>query len=150
MRVRNPAQVGYYIVSTFNQFNKGYKSEMWEGCIKCFIQEMQDFAKEAMTFYFKEKRLQWDNWVAFTDNQETQFHICDKPFNAKQTDKVRDNDHVTGLYPGGAHKCCNLRLRPNCKISVFFYNLHGYDSDFITIALKDFKGVGIRVIGDGT
>ena len=36
-----------------------------------------------------------------------------------------------------------------CKIPGFFHNFSGYDSDFITIALKDFEGMEIPVIGQG-
>ena len=42
--------VGYYIVSTFPHFNKGYKHELGEGCVKWFSEEKQDFVKEAMKF----------------------------------------------------------------------------------------------------
>ena len=54
-----------------------------------------------------------------------------------------------GNYRGPSHKGCNLSLRPICKIPVFLQNLRSYDSNFITMALKDFEGVEIRVIGQG-
>ena len=43
----------------------------------------------------------------------------------------------------------NLRLRRTCKIPFFFQNFRGYDSHFITMALKDFEVVNDREIGQG-
>ena len=93
--------------------------------------------------------MQWDARLAYEYNYEILCHICHKPFNTNHADKVRDNEHVTGKYRGAAHKWCNIRLRRTCKIPVFFHNFRGYDSHFITLALKDFEGVEIRVIGQG-
>ena len=39
--------------------------------------------------------------------------------------KVRDHDHWTGTYRGAAHAVCNLKLKPNFRIPVFFHNLSG-------------------------
>ena len=61
---------------------------------------------------------------------------------------MRDLDHVTGKYRGPAHKCGNIRLRCTCKIPIFL-NLSGYDSHVMAIAMKDFPGVDIKVIGQG-
>ena len=63
-----PCSLGYYIVSIFPQFNKGYKSEMG-GCIYWFMEEMQNFAQEAMRFYYDEERLQGATWRAFNYNR---------------------------------------------------------------------------------
>ena len=146
---QTPCSVGYYIVSTFPQFNNGYQARMGEDCLKWLITELMGFEKKAMQFYNDEKRLQWDPRLEYDFNQEIQCHICHKLFNTNHTDKVRDHDHVTGQNRGAAHKWCNIRLRRNCKIPVIFHNFRGYDSHFITMPLKDFEGVEIRVIGQG-
>ncbi len=58
-------------------------------------------------------------------------------------DRVRDHDHLTGLYRGAAHNDCNfaLQFRSNKRnnkffIPVIFHNLRGYDGHLI---LKCFK-----------
>ena len=45
--------------------------------------------------------------------------------------KVRDHDHITGLYRGPAHAYCNLTYKVCNHIPVIFHNLKGYDAHFI-------------------
>ena len=42
--------------------------------------------------------------------------------------RVRDHCHFTGKFRGAACNSCNLKLRRQDNISVFFHNLSGYDS----------------------
>ena len=112
------------------------------------ISELRGFEEKAMAFYY-EKRLHWDDWLANNFNQEFECHISRKPFKTNHSDKVRNHDHVTGQYRGVAHKWWNLCLRRTCKMPVFFHNFRGYDSHLMTMALKDFEGVVIRMIGQG-
>ena len=58
---QTPCSVGYTIVSTFPQFDRLYKFKLGEDCVQWFVDEMMDFEKVAMTFFYDEKRLQWDN-----------------------------------------------------------------------------------------
>ena len=146
---QTPCSVGYTIVSTFPQFERYYKIRVGEDCVKLFVHEMIELENDAMGFYYEEKRLQWDNWLAFNYNQETQCHICRKPFNTDHTDKVRDDDHVSGQYRGAAHKCCNIPIRRTCKIPIFFHNFRAYDSHFIAMYMMEFPAVCIKVIGQG-
>jgi hypothetical protein len=73
--------------------------------------------------------------MIITKKQEKSFkeavtcHICNK---ALGTDRVRDHDHITGLYRGPAHNACNLSYNhQKTKLTVIFHNLKGYDSHFI-------------------
>ena len=43
-------------------------------------------------------------------------------------DRVRDHCHFTGKFRGAACNSCNLKLKRQNNISVFFHNLSGYDS----------------------
>ena len=74
---------------------------------------------------------------------------CKQPFLPDNSNKVRDHDHVTGEYRGAACTKCNLMARRTCKIPIFFHNFRGYDSHFVTQALRFFGGEEIRVIGQG-
>ena len=40
-------------------------------------------------------------------------HLCNKVMTS--TDKVRDHDHITGLFRGGAHSVCNLKYKISVK-----------------------------------
>ncbi|KAF0693647.1 Uncharacterized protein FWK35_00035555 [Aphis craccivora] len=42
--------------------------------------------------------------------------------------KVRDHDHLTGIYRGAAHSICNLNYQNPRFISIVFHNLSGYDA----------------------
>ena len=145
---QTPCSVGYHIVSTFPQFNIGYQSRMGEDCVKWLIAELMEFEKKAMKFYYDEQRLQWDARLEYEFNQEIECHICHQHFNTNHSDKVRDHDHVTGNYRGAANKGCNIRHHRTCQIPVFFHNFGGM-TNFVTMALKDFEWVDIRVIGQG-
>lgn len=54
-------------------------------------------------------------------------HICNKMFEETEI-KVKDHDHLTGLYNGPAHSICNLNFKIPKFIPIFFHNLTGYDS----------------------
>lgn len=72
--------------------------------------------------------------LQMSDDEEEQFenqskcHICLEYFEIDQTDKVRDHDHLTGIFRGAAHSSCNLKYRPSNWLSVFMHNLTSYDS----------------------
>ena len=60
---------------------------------------------------------------------------------------VRDHEHLTGKYRGGAHERCNLMLRMTYKVPVLFHNFRVYDSHLIVWGLRSFTGVDINLIG---
>ena len=70
--------------------------------------------------------------MIFTPENEKEFinaltcWICGKYMCSN--DKVRDHCHFTGKFRGAACNSCNLKLRRQNNISVFFHNLSGYDS----------------------
>ena len=68
--------------------------------------------------------------------------ICQRQYKGDEGENipVRGHCHITGKYPGSAHKKCNLKLQISAekiKIPVFFHNLKGYDSHFIIEKLGD-------------
>lgn len=56
-------------------------------------------------------------------------YLCNKPFGDDLNyRKVKDHDHVNGIYRGAAHSICNLQYtKLNYTIPVVFHNLEGYD-----------------------
>ena len=47
-------------------------------------------------------------------------HICWICREELDTDKVRDNCHITGKFRGAAHNQCNLKLKIPKKLPIFF------------------------------
>ena len=89
--------------------------------------------------------------MIITKKQEVEFqnaticHICEKPIGNET--KVRDHDHITGLYRGCAHQSCNVNFNhKNFQIPVFFHNLKGFDGHLIIQGLKTLKFENIRII----
>ena len=95
--------------------------------------------------------------MIITDQQKREFeraldcYLCDKPLGS---DRVKDHDHITGLYRGPAHKECNLQLKYRGKkqsnadgkpksrqdkgymLPCVFHNLRGYDGHLILKAFN--------------
>lgn len=82
--------------------------------------------------------------MIFTDENKNEFdnaincHICMEPLNE---DRVKNHDHINGLYLGASHNKCNLEFRYKRNIftnefiiPVIFHNLRSYDSHLF---LKD-------------
>ena len=90
--------------------------------------------------------------MIITKQQETEFnkcqlcYICEKPIE-KGSIKVRDHDHINGLYRGCAHQDCNINLNhKNFKIPVFFHNLKGFDGHLIIQGLHKMNFSKIDII----
>lgn len=68
-----------------------------------------------------------------TRQQKEQFenasvcYICSEVFEAGE-EKVRDHDHLTGLYRGAGHSRCNLNFKSSYILPVLCHNLKCYDS----------------------
>ena len=60
----------------------------------------------------------------------TRCYICRHKFvdGEAKSSKVRDHDHITGLFIGAAHRQCNLEHPVSFKIPVFVHNFRGYDA----------------------
>ena len=113
-----------------------------------FLTRISEIESQCMKILYDEKRL------IFSDLDKEHFlnqmncSICGKVFE-KQEDKVRDHNHLTGIFRGAAHSKCNLMLRKSNKIPIFFHNFRGYDSHLISKALSQFPKKKIHIIGQG-
>ncbi|CAB4016303.1 Gastrula zinc finger [Paramuricea clavata] len=97
--------------------------------------------REMVNKIFKKK-------MVITPEQETEFWMtrnCSICGNDLGDDRVRDHDHVTGLFRGAAHNMCNLKYRITWKVPVVFHNLRGYDSHLIMQEIGKFK-MNINVV----
>ncbi|CAB4022658.1 Gastrula zinc finger, partial [Paramuricea clavata] len=97
--------------------------------------------REMVNKIFKKKMI-------ITPEQEAEFWMtrnCSICGNDLGDDRVRDHDHVTGLFRGDAHNMCNLKYRITWKVPVVFHNLRGYDSHLIMQEIGKFK-MNINVV----
>ena len=62
---------------------------------------------------------------------------------------MRDHDHMTGRYRGAAHSRCNLQLRKQYQLPVFLHNFRGYDCHLIMKGMSHFRGMELKIIGQG-
>ena len=82
--------------------------------------------------------------MIFTPENEKEFinasncWICGEEMG---NDRVRDHCHFTGKFRGAACNSCNLKLRRQNNISVFFHNLAGYDSHLFIKRLGITEGI---------
>ena len=112
-----------------------------------YLNYMKNKENEIFTFY--------RNNTEMTDVDEEQFkqnnicHICKKSIK-KDTEKVKDHDHITGKYRGVSHNNCNLQYSPlKNHIPCFAHNLKGYDSHLIFKYIHELKEKGkIQVIAN--
>ena len=69
-------------------------------------------------------------------DNSTHCHICNKAFTHDV--RVKDHDHITGLFRGAAHQKCNLEFGvKNFNLPIFIHNLRNYDSHLIMQAVTN-------------
>ena len=92
-----------------------------------------------------EEDLDWlDSWKQKVEPNELSNEECEdfnqtnKCSSCEQSLKVRDHDHLTGLYRVPACNSCNLKLKYKPHIPIIFHNFTGYDSHFIIPELTKF------------
>ena len=71
--------------------------------------------------------------------EATVCYICHKAF-TEENYKVRDHNHLTGVFNGAAHNKCNLKIRNPNYIPVFIHNLSNYDSHLFIKELGKYPG----------
>ena len=121
-----------------NKYSGDYQSYVGEDAANIFLKTVIKESVKCRLIVnqiFKKK-------MVITPQQDAEFlrarncHICG---NDLCDDRVRDHDHVTGMYRGAAHNICNLKHRITWKIPVVFHNLRGYDSHLIMQEIGKFK-----------
>ena len=124
-----PVSFCYYIKS----FNESvYKSRLRSyikskeedpDAMDTFINWLESDVKEIANLENKDMIFTKENEKEFIN--ATNCWICGEYMG---NDRVRDHCHFTGKFRGAACNSCNLKLRRQNNISVFFHNLTNYDS----------------------
>ncbi|CAB4023910.1 Hypothetical predicted protein [Paramuricea clavata] len=113
-----------------DKYSGEYKSYVREDAALVFLKTVLIESlrcREMVNSIFKKK-------MVITPEEEAEFwkaRNCSICGNDLGEDRVRDHDHVTGMYRGAAHNICNLKYRITWKVPVVFHNLRGYDSHLI-------------------
>lgn len=145
-----PCGYSFNIVSDYNELNMGFElyraKEETDDVVGHFLKKICEYGDKIRKILDTQKKM------IITNKQEKEFqdatfcHICEKPF--KEGDiKVRDHDHINGLYRGCAHQDCNINLNhKNFKVPVYFHNLKGFDGHLIIQGLKKMNFHNIQII----
>lgn len=140
-----PYSCAYYMVcsfdSNFNKFNlyRGDNSPTW------FINEMENICHSIDNILKDQIK---KTMSPLSDNQKETFEItqkcpiCDKEF-TENNPKVHHHDHYSGEYISAMCNNCNLQIKTDCAVSIFFHNLN-YDSHlFIRELSRKAKSINI-------
>ena len=146
-----PCAVGIYVVSAdANYFAPTYETFTGPNVVQWFLGRLVEISEKLRLLLSDPQRLvmREADWVAF--NASNVCWICNQTFDLRYPEtKVRDHDHLTGVFRGAAHGTCNLQLQQARKLPVFLHNFRGYDAHIITLALDAFPQMKIDVIGQG-
>lgn len=115
------------------QYGLSLKPQIYRGenAASKFVDTLYEIAKKVEDLYKQKvpmKELNIDQQQAF--NAASNCCLCDIYFN-EENYKVRDHDHLTGIYRGAACNLCNIQYRLPNYIPVILHNLSCYDAHFI-------------------
>ena len=135
---------GAYIKSSYpNLFKSQYYSYRKEDVIEQFclwIKTLQSKFYNLLNTYAPLKMTPKDEEDF---KNATHCYYCDKELG---DDRVRDHDHLSGKFRGGAHSNCNLQGW-KCKfVPVFFHNLSRYDTHLFIKELSKVIDLDIKVL----
>ena len=127
-----PASFCLYRVCVDGSYNKMYMYNPNSiDIIQDFLTTLKESVDESYWILKNKKDMHLSKEEEKSYNNCDDCHICKQIIDDDNNHKVRDHDHITGIYRGPAHKNCNLQYRFNFKFPVYFHNLKGYDSHHI-------------------
>ena len=118
-----------------------------KNCVNKFITwvlKKYKWSQQIIKFYFNKDLIMTDEDEKIYNNS----HLCRICKQELNTNKVRDQGHVTGKFRGAAHNKCNINLKLLKKLPIFLHNLQGYNGHIIFKELNNFD-VDIDVIPKG-
>ena len=171
-QLHEPSGFCYVVVSAVDRFTKPAVVYRGESVVDTFLDYLSDETHEIFNVLANPLPMR-----PLTDEQKHNFataqncHICGALMGK---DRVRDHDHLTGLYRGAAHNECNLayrfdhrlgrrtknetadsetwqkRKRMEYIIPVVFHNLRGYDAHLLMSGIGKYKKRRIKCIPNNT
>ena len=130
-----PCAFSYIVVSSFKKLCKAPVVYRGKDAVDKFIQYLQREEDEILDTLYRYKPLKMTekDWDVFLKSDTC--HICNKKI-AKNTIRVRDHCHITGLFRGAAHPTCNIQYKLPKRIPVVLHNLKNYDGHIIMQGMK--------------
>ena len=145
INTQTPCGFSFNIVSDYPELDYGLKLFRGENAVDEFLKQLLECGDKI------KQVLKIVQPMIITKAQEKEFQrathcsICELPIT--KNDKVRDHDHISGLYRGCAHNTCNINFNhKNFKIPVYFHNLKGFDGHLIIQGLKKKNFSNIQII----
>lgn len=132
-----PIAFAYHVVCSFDTSLNRFVQYRGSDCVKKFIQLLLREVKRIYSFLNKNIPMIFTSENAKQHKESEYCHICKRLL---FTEKVRDHDHLTGLYRGAAHAYCNLKFRVPKVVPIFFHNLAGYDCHLFIKELSELCG----------
>ncbi|XP_071056136.1 uncharacterized protein [Onthophagus taurus] len=142
-----PYSFAYYIVSNIDSRLNKFETYTGPDAPKIFISKLIDDVKLLYNKYFKTVK----PMIPLTADEQWHFEsaenciICQNHFTSNQV-KVRDHCHISGKYRGPAHSNCNLNLKLQNFIPIFFHNFSGYDCHLFIKEMGDVDKDGLDVL----
>nr|CAH7720486.1 unnamed protein product [Callosobruchus chinensis] len=128
--------IAYYLKCSYDDSLSKFRLYTGSDCQDWFAKELHRTALELNYIFNNPKPM------TPLDSEERQCfssaltcHICERPFDSNNSNKVMDHDHFTGKFRGAAHNGCKLNYyRKSHAIPVVFHNMTGYDCHFILLS----------------
>ncbi|XP_066583755.1 uncharacterized protein [Prorops nasuta] len=137
--------IGYYVSCNYNTNLSRFKMQRSIDCAKWFTNELQQIAVEISEIINNIKPMEMSKEDIEKFVKTSFCHICEKPFSVNDI-KVRDHDHITGLFRGAAHNSCNINYKLKLNIAVIFNNLSNYDAHFLIRDITNSFDGNVKVI----
>ena len=140
----------YVLFSKDDSIPSEYGSKIGADAVEWLLERLLVLEDRVFRYIFDDQRM-----LPLTNDEELhhlgakECYICGKPFNDFQNDTVRHHEHISGQYRGWTHRDCNLPMRKQYKLPVFFHNGRNYDNHMLTRMLVKHPDKKIRVIGQG-
>ena len=132
---------GMYVHSDYPEIYKPqYFSYVGDDAVEKYVEKVMKIFKEiTYKIYLNEKKKPILNNHEEDEFQEaTGCYICGEEF--KESEKVREHNHLSGTYRGAACQSCNTKEGKATKlIPVFFHNGSNYDFHFLIEELMKYE-----------
>ncbi|CAG2236577.1 unnamed protein product [Mytilus edulis] len=132
---------GMYVHSDYPEIYKPqYFSYVGDDAVEKYVEKVMKIFKEiTYKIYLNEKKKPILNNHEEDEFQEaTGCYICGEEF--KESEKVREHNHLSGKYRGAACQSCNTKEGKATKlIPVFFHNGSNYDFHFLIEELMKYE-----------
>lgn len=141
-QIHVPIAFAFYLVCSHDKAQNKLVSYRGIDCVDKFVSLLFSECNHISDELFKIVPMKFTAENARQFESASHCHICK---NLLFQDRVRDHDHITGIYRGAAHNICNLRYKSPKFIPIFFHNLSGYDCHLFIKKLGEAPGP-MRVI----